>query len=65
MSGWDGEALGLDEIAHRNIYGDDPSGYRPAIGNVADELTAREELEQSARNWPTNSGSMASYFEAA
>ncbi len=21
VSGWDGEALGLDEIAHRNIYG--------------------------------------------
>lgn len=38
--GWDGEPLGLDEIAHRNIEGDDENGFDRPL-----ELRREQELE--------------------
>ena len=48
VTGWDGRPLPDEEIAHRNLYGDDPSGNdRPVeLRDMDDAATHIEDLQQ-------------------
>jgi hypothetical protein len=46
--GWDGDALGIEEVAHRNLHGDTSTNYDRPI-EMQDQLTMAAEVEQLRR----------------